>query len=52
MPADGISQEQKLAAAEKVFWLAPCWFPDFREFMELELGQTKERGAHKPHGRA
>jgi hypothetical protein len=30
--------------------VALCWFPDFREFIELELGQTEIRWAHKLHG--
>ena len=37
--------------AEKVFWVALCWFPDFREFIELELGQTELTWAHKLPGR-
>ena len=48
---DGISKKQRLAAAEKVFWLALCWFPDFREFIGLELGQTEQAWAHKLPGR-
>ena len=51
-PPDGILREQELAAVGKVFWLALCWFPDFREFIEVELGQTEPRGAHKASGRA
>ena len=35
---------------EKVFWVALCWFPDFREFTEVELGQDVPRGAHKLKG--
>jgi hypothetical protein len=30
-----------------MFWVALCWFLDFREFTKLELGQTKKQGAHK-----
>jgi hypothetical protein len=44
-------EEQRLAATEKVFLVAPCWFSDFREFMELEVGQTELTWAHKPPGR-
>ena len=51
-PPDGIAEEQKLAAAGTVFWVALCWFPDFREFIEVELGQTEPRGAHKESGHA
>ena len=51
-PPDGISQEQKLAAAEKVFHGLLCWFPDFREFIEAELGQTEQRWSHEAPGRA
>ena len=47
---DGISREQKLATAEIGFWLALYWFPDFREFIEVELGQTEPRGPHEPPG--
>ena len=42
MPLDGISQEQKLGAEENVFWVALCWFPDVKEFVELELAQMEE----------
>ena len=36
--------------AEKVFWVALSWFLNFGEFIELELGQMEERGAHEAHG--
>ena len=36
----------------KVFCGLLCWFPDFREFMEVELGQTEQRWAHEARGRA
>ena len=39
-----------LAAAGKVFRGLLCWFPDFREFIEAELGQTEPRGPHEPPG--
>jgi hypothetical protein len=39
-------------AAEKVFRGLLCYFPDFREFIEAELGQTELRGPHEPPGRA
>src|SRR3989337_1072221 len=51
-PPDGIAREQKLAVAEKVFRGLLCWFPDFREFIVVELGQTELCGPHKPPGRA
>jgi hypothetical protein len=43
-------EEHRLAAAKKVFWVALYWFPDFRVFIEMELGQTEPRGAHKLRG--
>ena len=49
-PPDGIAEEQKLAAVEKVFRVGLCWFPDFREFLEVELGHTEPCGAHKVSG--
>ena len=42
----------ELAAAEKVFRGLLCWFHDFREFIEAELGQTEPRGPHEPPGSA
>ena len=51
-PPDGIVEEQRLTAVGKVFWVALCWFPNFREFIEAELGQTKLHWPHKPLGRA
>jgi hypothetical protein len=51
-PPDGISREQELTAAEKVFCRLLCCFPDFREFIEVELGQTEQRWAHEAPGRA
>ena len=45
-------EEQRLTAVGKVFWVALCWFPNFREFIEVELGQTEPRGAHKASGSA
>ena len=42
----------ELAAAEKVFRGILCWFPDFKEFIEAELGQMEPRGPHEPLGRA
>ena len=32
----------KLAVEKIVFWVALCWFPDFREFIEVELGQPEK----------
>ena len=37
---------------EKVFRGLPYWFPDFREFIEAELGQMEPHGPHHPPGRA
>ena len=51
-PPDGISREQELAVAEKVFRGLLCWFSDFREFIVEELGQTELCGPHEPPGRA
>jgi hypothetical protein len=34
----------ELAAAKKVFYGLPCWFHDFREFIEAGLGQTEPCG--------
>ena len=51
-PPDGISQEQKLAVAEKVFRGLLYWFPNFREFIEVEVGQTEQRWAHEAPGHA
>ena len=49
---NGISQRQKLAAAEKYFRGSLCWFRDFWEFIG-ERGRAKEaRGAHEPARRA
>ena len=45
-------KEQRLAAAERFFLLALCWFWNICEFIALELGQDVPRGAHKPRGRA
>ena len=36
---------------QKVFWVALCWFSDFREFIEAELG-TKQQGPHEALGNA
>ena len=47
-----ISREHELAAAEKVFRGLLCWFPDFRVFIEVELGQTEQRWAHEAPGHA
>jgi hypothetical protein len=33
-----------------VFWVALYWFPDFIEFMELEVGQTELTWAHNHQG--
>ena len=30
--------------------MALCWFPDFTEFIEVELGHTEPHGAHKVRG--
>jgi hypothetical protein len=46
-PPDGIAEEQRLAAVEKLFRVALYWFPNIREFIEVELGQMEPRGAHK-----
>ena len=43
---------QELASTEKLFRVDLCLFPDFREFIEAELGQTEPRGPHEPPGRA
>ena len=42
----------ELAVVEKIFCGLLCWFHDFREFIEAELGQMKLGGPHKPPGRA
>ena len=39
MPPDGITEEKKLAAEKKVFGVALCSLPDFRQFIEVKLGQ-------------
>ena len=49
-PQDGISREQKLAAAEKYFWRALWYMGNIWVFMEQELGLEGLRGAHKPGG--
>jgi hypothetical protein len=41
-------EEQRLAAAEKVFLVALGWFWNICEFIVKELGQEVLRGAHKP----
>jgi hypothetical protein len=41
-------EEQRPAAAEKVFRVALCWFGNICEFLAKELGQEVPRGAHKP----
>ena len=38
--------------AEKVFRGLLYWFPNFREFIEVELGQKGQRWAHEAPGRA
>ena len=43
-PPDGISHEQSLAAVEKVFHGLLCRLHDFRELIEVVLGQTEPRG--------
>ena len=43
-------EEQKLAAAEKVFRVALRCIENIWEFIEAELGQEVPRGAHKPGG--
>ena len=50
--SDGIAEEQNLAAAEKLFWVALCWFGNIWKFIEVELGQTELRGAHELTGHA
>ena len=45
-------EEQRLAAAEKVFLVSPRWFGNILEFIAKELGQEVLRGAHKPARRA
>ena len=42
----------ELVVVDKVFHGLLCWFHDFREFIEAELGQTEPRGPHTPPGRA
>ena len=49
-PKDGIAEEQRLAVAEKVFWVSLYWFGNIWEFIEVELGQKEVRGAHKALG--
>ena len=39
----------ELAAAGKVF-CGLCWFHNFGEFIEAELGQIEPHGPHKPPG--
>jgi hypothetical protein len=51
-PTDGIVEEQKLAAAEKLYRLALYWFGNIHEFIGLELVQMELRGAHKLRGRS
>ena len=36
---------------KSISW-TPCWFPNFREFIEVELGQTEQRWAHEAPGHA
>ena len=43
---DGISREQRLAAAKKYF--GGRWFGNILEFIEQELGLGDSRSAHKP----
>ena len=47
MPPDGIAEEQRLEAAEKLFRLALWGFINIREFIEVELGQMEPYGAHR-----
>ena len=46
-PPYGITEEQKLAAAEKVFRVALYWFGNICEVIEVELGQSELCGAHE-----
>ena len=46
------SLENRKPAAKKVSRGLLCWFSDFREFIDVELGQTEPRGPHEPPGRA
>jgi hypothetical protein len=45
-------EEQRLAAAEKFLRVPPWWSGNIWAFIEVELGQTELRGAHKLRGRA
>ena len=42
----------ELTTVEEVFHGLLYWFHDFREFIEVELGQAEPHGPHKPPGRA
>jgi hypothetical protein len=44
--SDGISQEQKLAAAEKCFWCSLWYTGNIWVFIEQRLGLEEQRGAH------
>ena len=49
-PLDGIAEERRLVGGGKMFWLALWGFPNIWAFIEVELGQTEPRGAHKASG--
>ena len=42
----------ELVVAEKVFHGLLCWFHNFREFIEAELGQMEPHGSHNTPRRA
>ena len=48
---DGISWEQRLAAAEKYYRGSLWYWGNIPEFIGEELGLKELRGAHKPGGR-
>ena len=49
---NGISEEQKLAVAEKLFWVALWCIGNIWKFIEVELSQEVPWGAHEPEGGA
>ena len=51
-PQDGISQEQKLVAAENYFGGRFWSFGNIWEFIVQRLGSRESGGVHKPGGRA
>ena len=49
---DNLIINSQFIAAEKVFHGLLCWFPDFWEFIVVELGQKGQRWAHEALGHA